>query len=117
LYISARAKFLNYLVTISGVFAISLRLNGDPLIRTQRRARFALGTTMATSVHYTEQIPALEGGETSRLMVDVDDETLKELGYRQEFKRKFNFWSLFSLSFSAVGLLPSVAATLGYSLG
>jgi hypothetical protein len=63
-----------------------------------------------------EQILGSEAGETS-FLVDVDDETLKDLGYRQEFKRKFNSWTIFSLSFSYLGLLPSVAATLGYSLG
>jgi hypothetical protein len=63
-----------------------------------------------------EKIATEEAMETS-LALNVDDETLKDLGYRQEFKRKFGFWSIFSLSFSYLGLIPSVAATLGYSLG
>ena len=48
---------------------------------------------------------------------DADEEILVALGYRQEFKRKFTIWSSFSVSFSVLGLLPSVAATLGFSLG
>jgi hypothetical protein len=48
---------------------------------------------------------------------DHDEEVLLSLGYRQDFKRKFTIWSSFSVSFSVLGLLPSVAATLGYSLG
>src|ERR1700692_914493 len=48
---------------------------------------------------------------------DADEEILISLGYRQDFKRKFTIWSSFSVSFSVLGLLPSVAATLYYSLG
>jgi len=49
--------------------------------------------------------------------LDADSAVLYGLGYRQEFKRKFNLWSIFSLSFSSLGLLPSMAATLVFSLG
>lgn len=48
---------------------------------------------------------------------DADEEILVALGYRQDFKRKFTMWSSFCVSFSLLGLLPSVAATLAYSLG
>jgi hypothetical protein len=50
-------------------------------------------------------------------VINSDDEILGELGYRQEFKRKFSLWSIFGLSFATLGLLPSVAATMGYALG
>jgi len=64
------------------------------------------------------QQPDVFGEEPQSTHVpNSDDETLEELGYRQEFKREFGFWSIFGLSFSALGLLPSVAATLGFSLG
>src|SRR5271155_2185018 len=58
-------------------------------------------------------------GEAAELdhQADADEEVLVALGYRQDFKRKFTIWSSFSVSFSVLGLLPSVAATLGYSLG
>lgn len=49
--------------------------------------------------------------------LDADEEILIALGYRQDFKRKFTVWSSFCVSFSVLGLLPSVAATLGFSLG
>lgn len=48
---------------------------------------------------------------------DADDEALKTLGYRQEFKRHLSLLSIFSLSFSILGVLPSIAATLSFSLG
>jgi hypothetical protein len=55
---------------------------------------------------------------TFHLAADMaDEEVLAKLGYRQEFRRKFTLWSNFSLSFSSLGLLPSVAATLTFTLG
>lgn len=47
----------------------------------------------------------------------IDDKTLGALGYKQEFKRDFTLLESFSVSFSVLGLLPSVASTIGYSLG
>jgi hypothetical protein len=49
--------------------------------------------------------------------VDSDNDVLVALGYRQEFKRKFTVWSIFCLSFSSLGLLSSIAATLTFTLG
>lgn len=49
-------------------------------------------------------------------VADSDEEVLTALGYKQEFKRDFSIWSSFSVSFSILGLLPSVASTLGYNL-
>ncbi|KAL6245272.1 hypothetical protein RBB50_008047 [Rhinocladiella similis] len=48
---------------------------------------------------------------------DQDEVTLGALGYKQEFKRDFTIWESFSVSFSVLGLLPSVASTISYSLG
>jgi amino acid transporter len=65
---------------------------------------------------------------------DADEEILVALGYKQEFKRSvsnsllfasalndvnsdFTWIESFSVSFSVLGLLPSVASTLGYNLG
>ena len=46
-----------------------------------------------------------------------DEKTLMRLGYTPEFKRELGLWSIFSVSFSVIGLLPSVAATLFYGVG
>lgn len=46
-----------------------------------------------------------------------DDKTLGALGYKQEFKRDFTVIESFSVSFSVLGLLPSIASTLTYGLG
>ncbi|CZR56471.1 probable UGA4 GABA permease-also involved in delta-aminolevulinate transport [Phialocephala subalpina] len=47
---------------------------------------------------------------------DSDEEVLLALGYKQEFKRDFSIWTSFAVSFSVLGLLPSVASTLSYNL-
>ncbi|EME83102.1 uncharacterized protein MYCFIDRAFT_153757 [Pseudocercospora fijiensis CIRAD86] len=47
----------------------------------------------------------------------LDDQTLGALGYKQEFKRDFSILQSFSVSFSILGLLPSIASTLPYALG
>ncbi|KAF5875669.1 putative amino acid permease protein [Botrytis fragariae] len=49
--------------------------------------------------------------------VTTDEEILVSLGYKQEFKRELSIWSSFGVSFSCLGLLPSIASTLGYNLG
>ncbi len=46
-----------------------------------------------------------------------DEKALVSLGYKQEFKREFGLWSTFAVSFSLLGLLPSIASTLYYGMG
>lgn len=48
--------------------------------------------------------------------VDHDEAVILALGYKQEFKREFSLWTTFGVSFSVLGLLPSIASTLWYSL-
>lgn len=48
---------------------------------------------------------------------DDDRKLLRSFGYNQEVGRTLTLWSVFCLTFSAVGLLPSMAATLSFSLG
>lgn len=46
--------------------------------------------------------------------VESDEAIILALGYKQEFKREFTALSVFAVSFSVLGLLPSVAATFEY---
>jgi len=41
--------------------------------------------------------------------MDSDDAVLAALGYKQEFKREFTMLETFGLSFTYVGLVPSMA--------
>ena len=43
-----------------------------------------------------------------------DEAMILALGYRQEFKREFSLLSIFAVSFSVLGLLPSVASCFSY---
>ncbi|OBA21166.1 amino acid transporter [Metschnikowia bicuspidata var. bicuspidata NRRL YB-4993] len=46
--------------------------------------------------------------------VDSDEAQILALGYKQELDRKFGAFSVFAVSFSVLGLLPSIAATFEY---
>ncbi|KAK4622425.1 hypothetical protein CLAFUR0_07351 [Fulvia fulva] len=48
---------------------------------------------------------------------DADEEVLAALGYKPEFKREFNLWTTFCVSFAVLGLLLSFASTLYYGMG
>lgn len=45
-----------------------------------------------------------------------DDEVIMSLGYKPEFKRDLSLWSTFSIAFSVLGLIPSIASTMWYNL-
>ncbi|CAK7266660.1 GABA-specific high-affinity permease [Sporothrix epigloea] len=46
----------------------------------------------------------------------ADAELLAKLGYKQELKRNFSTLEVFGIAFSIMGLLPSIASTLAFSL-
>ncbi|KAF8003633.1 hypothetical protein HF325_001081 [Metschnikowia pulcherrima] len=46
--------------------------------------------------------------------VDSDEAQILAMGYKQEFNREFGAFSVFAVSFSVLGLLPSIAATFDY---
>lgn len=46
--------------------------------------------------------------------VDSDEAMILAMGYKQEFDREFSLWTVFAVSFSVLGLLPSIAATFSY---
>lgn len=48
--------------------------------------------------------------------VNHDEAVIMALGYKAEFKREFSLLTTFGVSFSVLGLLPSIASTLWYSL-
>lgn len=54
------------------------------------------------------------GGEV--LASEADAELLAKLGYKQELKRNFSTLEVFGIAFSIMGLLPSIASTLAFSL-
>lgn len=48
--------------------------------------------------------------------LNTDDALLASLGYKPEFKRNFTPFELFGVSFSIIGLVPSIASVLVYSI-
>ncbi|KAF8582849.1 amino acid transporter [Ramaria rubella] len=62
-----------------------------------------IGTTSDSD---RQEIPALT----------ADEELLRTLGYKQEFKREFTAFEVFGIAFSIIGLLPSIASVLFYAV-
>ncbi|KAJ5059778.1 amino acid permease-domain-containing protein [Bipolaris maydis] len=48
---------------------------------------------------------------------NADEEALAALGYKSEFKREFSLFATCAVSFAILGLLPSFASTLFFSMG
>ena len=46
----------------------------------------------------------------------ADEALLASLGYKQEFRREFAPLEVFGIAFSIIGLLPSIASVLIYTL-
>lgn len=47
---------------------------------------------------------------------EADTELLAKLGYKQELRRNFTMLEVFGIAFSIMGLLPSIASTLAFSI-
>ncbi|KAL0065445.1 hypothetical protein AAF712_007509 [Marasmius tenuissimus] len=57
-----------------------------------------------------------ERRDTKKSVKEADEALLASLGYKQEFKRAFTPLEVFGVAFSIIGLLPSIASVLVYSL-
>lgn len=53
---------------------------------------------------------------SKKFIEQADAELLATLGYKQEFKREFSSLEVFGIAFSIMGVAPSIASTLIYSL-
>ncbi|EMD35048.1 hypothetical protein CERSUDRAFT_139863 [Gelatoporia subvermispora B] len=49
-------------------------------------------------------------------IAQADEDLLRSLGYKQEFRREFTGLETFGIAFSIIGLLPSIASVLFYSM-
>lgn len=65
-------------------------------------------------LHHPDLVTTGEGGVV--LASEADAELLAKMGYKQELKRNFSTLEVFGIAFSIMGLLPSIASTLSFSL-
>jgi len=74
--------------------------------------------TSANLPTYNEKQGSADNRDISKLESDLsqDDALLASLGYKAELKREFTALEVFGLAFSIMGLLPSIASTLVYSM-
>lgn len=54
--------------------------------------------------------------DDAQLTGEADAELLAKLGYKQELRRNFTLIEVFGIAFSIMGLLPSIASTLAFSI-
>ncbi|KAF2716583.1 amino acid permease [Polychaeton citri CBS 116435] len=87
----------------------------------KQRASIASGTSRRRSVAQEPVTSVLKDGDVPINPTgeewNEDEEVLAALGYKPEFKREFNLFSTFCVSFAVLGLLPSFATTLYYGMG
>ncbi|KIN94136.1 hypothetical protein M404DRAFT_1008585, partial [Pisolithus tinctorius Marx 270] len=60
--------------------------------------------------------PSIRTSLSKEAVAKRDETLLAQLGYKQEFKRAFKPLEVFGISFSIIGLLPSIASVLVYAL-
>ena len=75
-----------------------------------------LHISMSGTTRLTENDVPKRISRKSVVFLTPDEELLAKLGYRQEFKRAFTTFETFGISFSIVGLFPSIASVLIYAL-
>ncbi|KAF3480934.1 GABA permease [Arthroderma uncinatum] len=54
--------------------------------------------------------------QDTKLAEAIDQELLAVMGYKQELRRHYSTLQVFAIAFSIMGLLPSIASTLSFSL-
>lgn len=72
------------------------------------------GAPAETPQHHSELVTTGDDGVV--LASEADAELLAKMGYKQELKRNFSTLEVFGIAFSIMGLLPSIASTLAFSL-
>lgn len=63
-----------------------------------------------------EKSPPLEAIVSNGIPIDLDAANLANLGYKQEFKRDYNFLSTFSFALSISGLMGTISITYMYPM-
>ncbi|KAF2119924.1 gaba permease [Lophiotrema nucula] len=61
-------------------------------------------------------VTSVTAAEAAGLASADDAAVLAKMGYKQELRRNFSALEVFGIAFSIMGLLPSIASTLAYSL-
>jgi hypothetical protein len=72
--------------------------------------------TAAPPPMYNEKTTEIPNDSKMESGLGKDDALLASLGYKAELKREFTALEVFGLAFSIMGLLPSIASTLVYSM-
>ncbi|KAI4201146.1 MAG: hypothetical protein LQ350_003461 [Teloschistes chrysophthalmus] len=71
---------------------------------------------MSSPSNFKSEDPGVAGTGTPSLASEDDAADLAKLGYKQELRRNFTMLEVFGIAFSIMGLLPSIASVLAYSI-
>jgi amino acid transporter len=82
--------------------------SSDPPQPEKAGARTHVSSDRRDSEHHLSVDPNLSSED--------DAAVLAKLGYKQELRRNFTTIEIFGIAFSIMGLLPSIASTLSYSI-
>ncbi|KAL2832530.1 hypothetical protein BDW59DRAFT_169382 [Aspergillus cavernicola] len=73
------------------------------------------GNNGMNGVHEDDMEPPRDPGPESLGAVH-DQELLAKMGYKQELRRQYSTVQIFAIAFSIMGLVPSIASTIAFSL-
>lgn len=76
----------------------------------------SINATSTMSFKSTDSIALKELGSKPPDHLNMDDEYLASMGYKQELRRDYSTLEVFGISFSIMGLLPSIASTISIGL-
>ncbi|KKK13319.1 GABA permease (Uga4) [Aspergillus ochraceoroseus] len=76
----------------------------------------AAAATTTAAMAKLESEPVESGGDVLVLAQADDRELLAKMGYQQELRRQYSTLQIFAIAFSIMGLVPSIASTLAFSL-
>ncbi|KAM0713478.1 hypothetical protein Q7P37_010440 [Cladosporium fusiforme] len=86
----------------------------EPFFLFLMNTKLPKGMEGKTSIEETRR--ASQDAVVQGLASEDDAAVLAKLGYKQELRRNFTMIEVFGIAFSIMGLLPSIASTLAYSI-
>lgn len=82
----------------------------------RRRGSLASNELVAAGLSSEDDAAVLGMNKSSSLVDTGVNKGTAKLGYKQELRRNFTLIEIFGIAFSIIGLLPSIASTLAYSI-
>ena len=99
-------------ISITSV-AVKMQILNANIISTCHRDHLPEGLSIADTAQNASLLSTTAMQDKYR---QADEALLASLGYKQEFRREFTPFEIVGLSFSTIGLVPSIASVIVYAL-